>query len=85
MAINASNDMQSILLKRKHRHVDIVLILNYLQEQLDFMMTEMIFCSKTTHSRYDNSRHMNILHFFATLSRIVSKEFTMLLIFFIVS
>ena len=41
--------------------------------------------SKTTHSRYDNSRHMNILHFFATLSRIVSKEFTMLLIFFIVS
>ena len=48
-------------------------------------MTEMIFCSKTTHSRYDNSRHMNILHFFATLSRIVLEEFTMLLIFFIVS
>ena len=47
-------------------------------------MTEMIFCSKTTHSRYDNSRHMNILHFFATLSRIVSKEFTMFSIFFIV-
>ena len=44
MAINASNDMQSILLKRKHRHVYIALILNYLQEQLDFMMTEMIFC-----------------------------------------
>ena len=44
MAINASNDMQFLLLKRKHRHVYIVLILNYLQEQLDFMMTEMIFC-----------------------------------------
>ena len=44
MAINASNDMQFLLLKRKHRHVYIVSILNYLQEQLDFMMTEMIFC-----------------------------------------